>query len=80
MTTQIEAREWTFASSSTITELIDLTATDKRASLGHLENQSIVQQFTREGNMRQRRLQKSEKLCIVFKSNLSFNYYNKTIN
>lgn len=34
----------------------ELSATDKRASSGHLVNQSMVQQFTNEGNIRQRRL------------------------
>lgn len=41
------------------------SATDSSASGGHLVNQSIVQQFTSDGNMRQRRLYAMNKSMFV---------------
>lgn len=60
MRTQIEAKDDTLLGLSGIPGAIHVSATDNSASLGHFVNQSIVQQFTNEGNMRQRRLKKKK--------------------
>lgn len=55
MKTQIDAKVLV-SFSLFVTGEIAFFATDNSASLGHVENQSIVQQFTNDGNIRQRYL------------------------
>lgn len=52
-------------SSSSGISLKQSVATESKASSGHSENQSIVQQLTSEGNIRQRPL-KIESFCTAF--------------
>lgn len=42
----------------------DSSATDSKASVGHGKNQSIVQQLTKDGNIRHLRLIKTRKNII----------------
>lgn len=55
--TQIEERAGSMATLLPIIETNVFWATESRASLGHFVYQSIVQQFTNDGNMRHRRLE-----------------------
>ena len=52
--TQIEDNAAIFCASPAAICTTDFSATERRASFGHLENQSIVQQFTNDGNIRHR--------------------------
>lgn len=56
--TQILLRATSCSESFGTTVVNELSATDNRASFGHFVNQSMVQQFTKDGNIRQRCLRK----------------------